>query len=242
MKDSLKDFLKQALARTPYKISRGPSSRFDGIEEGLARLSRAGYAPGLIIDGGAHLGSFSLLARRLFPRAAIHMIEPQPACQEMLRDLSARHGFALSPVALGSRLGPGRLWSGPTPGTGASIATEARPGTEEITISTIDTLFSDVTVPGTTFLKLDLQGFELEALKGAATTLARTEVILCEVSFFRQGYEPTPLELMTFLDQQGFQLLDVCALNARARDDRLRQGDLLFAKQSSELVADTHWA
>ncbi len=39
------------------------------------------------------------------------------------------------------------------------------------------------------FLKLDLQGFELEALAGAENILKRTEVILTEVSFYAQAYD-----------------------------------------------------
>lgn len=241
MRDAIKSLLKSALRRTPYRLSRGPSNRFDGIEEALDRLSRAGYVPELIIDGGAHLGSFSLLARDKFPRSRIHMIEPQPACRDALRNLAARKGFALSPVAIGARNGAGHLWSGSTPGTGASIAMQSAPGTQEIAVSTIDLIFAD-TVPDTTLLKLDLQGFELEALRGAEATLGAVEVILCEVSFYQQSYEPTPLELMIFLNARGFQLLDICALNARSRDDRLRQGDFLFARRGSRLLADTRWA
>jgi hypothetical protein len=32
----------------------------------------------IVIDGGAHLGPFSLAAERIFPDAAFHLIEPHP--------------------------------------------------------------------------------------------------------------------------------------------------------------------
>jgi hypothetical protein len=79
------------------------------------------------------------------------------------------------------------------------------------------------------------------ALAGLERTLAKTEVILTEVSFFAQRYEPTILELMTWLDRKGFVLYDIAALSARARDGRARQGDLIFVRRTSALAADTAW-
>ena len=77
----LKDLARRLLALTPYRLERGAPNRFQAIDYTLQHLHELGYVPRQIIDGGAHLGWFALLARQVFPAAAIHMIDPQPACR-----------------------------------------------------------------------------------------------------------------------------------------------------------------
>ena len=91
-------------------------------------------------------------------------------------------------------------------------------------------------------LKLDLQGYELEALAGGERTLAATDVVLTEVSFFAQAYEPPIARLVAFLAARQFELYDICALGGRRRDGRARQGDFVFARKGSALSADTRWS
>jgi hypothetical protein len=65
-------------------------------------------------------------------------------------------------------------------------------------------------------------------------------VALTEVAFFAQAYEPLTAELVRFLDESDFGLFDVAALSARARDNRLKQGDLLFVRKGTSLAIDTN--
>ena len=93
------------------------------------------------------------------------------------------------------------------------------------------------------FLKLDLEGHELEALKGARRVLQSTEVVLAESAFFG-GPPPTnsPLQLATLLAKHGFSLFDVLSISGRPSDKRARQCDLLFVKDSSPIAADKRWS
>ncbi|MBA5640015.1 FkbM family methyltransferase [Duganella sp. LX20W] len=89
------------------------------------------------------------------------------------------------------------------------------------------------------FLKLDIQGFELPALRHATAVLARTAVVHCEVSF-------TPIyagqalfsDIEQLLRGQGFEFIDfhsTCryaseGTAARQSRDRLGWGDAIFMK------------
>jgi hypothetical protein len=82
--------------------------------------------------------------------------------------------------------------------------------TETVEVRRLDDLFDDLVdglVPGrpNVFLKIDTQGWDLEVLRGAASTLPRIAALQTEVSV-QQIYEamPTVQDALEYLDQLGF--------------------------------------
>ncbi|MFN3523770.1 MAG: FkbM family methyltransferase [Phenylobacterium sp.] len=230
--------MKRILALTPYRIVRRAENRFEAIEFSLRLLRAMGYQPPRIIDGGAHTGQFTRLALSVFPAAQVEMFEPQAACGPQLQALARREPRCrFHPAALGApedRAKGLRLSLHDGPCTGAHVAEAGQP----VAVTCLD----DLEAPAGTLLKMDLQGYEMQALRGGERLLEQVEVILTEVSFFRQGYEPRVVDLIAWLDQRRFDLFDVAALSGRTRDNRLRQGDLVFVRRGSPLLADTRWA
>lgn len=247
----MKAFIKAALAKTPYRIMRrARGNRFSAIDDALVSMKSRGYNPKVVIDGGANVGEFSRFALRLFPDAKVHAIEPQPGCQPYLQSVKADFlgRVEVHPVALGSVEQDGTellLVSEPDgTSTGAHVApnTLSDCSTLNVPCRSFDSLFADTLEPSfRTLLKLDLQGYEMRALRGAQNSLRCVEAILCEVSFFAQAYEPTIASLISYLDEQQFDFYDIAALSARARDDRPQQGDFVFVRRSSPLLSDKAW-
>ena len=243
----MKALLKRWFEKSPYRIIRARvRNRFFAQQEVLAGLARRGYRPRRIVDGGAHIGDFARMARSVFADATIDLIEPQAACQSALCDLAASlPGCVLHPVAIGRTPGTLAMACDPAaPSTGAHIqpGTGEHSGTvEPVTISTLDAILSGISRDDRVLLKLDLQGWELEALHGAVAALASIEVILIEVSFYAQAYEPPVATLIAFLSDHGFVLHDIATLVGRERDDRAHQADFLFVRSDSPLDADRGW-
>ncbi|MBC7492270.1 MAG: FkbM family methyltransferase [Novosphingobium sp.] len=244
----IKRFAKAVLQRTPYRIQRARDlNRFSAIEESLASLAARGYAPRLIVDGGANVGDFTRAASAIFPAARIAMIEPQPACQQALTALAADPRYTLHPVALGQASGSLKLAIDPgAVSTGAHIAPEYEGQSPDnvvtIAVETLDSVLGEhLTAADRTLLKLDLQGWEMEAFLGAEASLPAIEVILTEVSFYKQAYEPDIEDLIAHLHARGFALYDVAAITCRPRDNRAKQGDFIFVRRDSALMADTAW-
>lgn len=247
---ALKNAAKALLERTPYRITRTRSkNRFEAISESLAMIARQGYSPTRIIDAGANVGSFTMMARGHFPQAKIDMIEPQPACAGALREVCrldgvGYHPFALvAPEAAGSTVGFIVSPDGVT--TGARLANKGNSAGEttvDVEARTIDDLLSGVVRNDENLLlKMDLEGHELAALLGATRALAMVDVIIAESAFYGDTASNTPLGLASYLQPFGFKLYDVLSISGRARDNRARQCDLMFVKAGTLLDADRGW-
>jgi FkbM family methyltransferase len=240
---SLKDMLKSVIALTPYRVVRAdrPMPRYQAIQKALELLKSLGYAPKVVIDGGANVGWFAMTAAQVFPDAFIHAVEPQTACHARLGALKC--ALELHPVALTSpeAAADGYVAMADAEGdsTGAHVSAS---GVTRAPAATLDQRLADRIGPEhRTLLKLDLQGHELQALRGAERLLPPIEFILCEVTFIEFDETPRIAELVRFLDERGFGLFDVAALAGRPRDNRLAQGDLIFINRTSPIAADKSW-
>jgi FkbM family methyltransferase len=79
---------------------------------------------------------------------------------------------------------------------------------ESVKTDRLDTLLSDISMVD--FLKLDIQGFELDALRGAEAILKRTNVVHCEVEFAKiYAGQPLFSEVELHLRERGFELIDI---------------------------------
>jgi hypothetical protein len=107
--------------------------------------------------------------------------------------------------------------------------------------STLDALLAATMTPDDrVLLKLDVEGHEMEALRGATALLDLVEVLVCEVRSFdinRSG-RPQFGDVIAFLDARGFAVYDIDMLASRLRDRRLRIGDVIFVRRGSPLAED----
>ena len=111
-----------------------------------------------------------------------------------------------------------------------------------LTSESLDAIIERKSLPFPDFIKIDVQGFELEVMKGADKCLQHSEFCLLEVSLLDLG-ENTPLVLdtMNFMDKLNFQLYDINTFMRRPYDNALWQNDFLFVKKNSQFVASKRW-
>lgn len=93
------------------------------------------------------------------------------------------------------------------------------------------------------FVKLDLQGGELQALNGSKTVLEGADAVMIEFGLL-EAYvnRTTPRELLDFMYDNGFVLYDIVSLINRPFDQALGGGDFIFVKKNSPLRAYKGWA
>lgn len=102
--------------------------------------------------------------------------------------------------------------------------------TEEIRIGTLDEFLDSASIDDPALLKLDVQGFELEALRGCGDLLDRFSYLCAEGSFV-ELYEGQALavDVIDWLRDRGFSLASVYGT---VSDDlgRAVQADMLFKR------------
>lgn len=214
---------------------------FPSIYRSLRVLERLGFAPRFCIDVGAYHGEWTKMFRSVFPRTRVVMLEAQEAKAATLERVVTKLGGDVSmKIAL---LGPsdGQSVRFHEMETGSSVFPESSPYERKIvarTTRSLDSLATEGAFPSADFLKLDVQGYELEVLKGAARILEQAEVVLLETSLvpINSGC-PSFAEVVAFLDRAHFRLFDFCS-QVRRTDGVLWQTDLLFLRQGSPFSPD----
>jgi FkbM family methyltransferase len=198
----------------------------------------------MIIDGGANVGQFARAVTWAFPEAAVHCFEPQPEIAERLRtNLRDNPRLSVHECALGNTDGTTQFHRNYLSQTSSifplGIAHDGpyserlkHVSTIQVPIRRLDNALRDVAWQRPALLKLDLQGFELEALRGAEELLERIDYILVE-SAFKEVYQGEPLfnDIHAFLSSKGFDLIRPLSFAQEPNGDILYT-DTLFGKSA----------
>jgi FkbM family methyltransferase len=161
-----------------------------------------------LIDCGANFGYWSVLISSA-PYGSRKAIAIEPSSQNFskLANNAEINGsrFEVMKCAIGSARGTARL-SG-TKHEAFSIAGNAAGGGEDVPVIALDNLLDDgkISADGKYLIKLDVEGVEIEAIKGGMRLLQGDSVLLCEEhgndpdhTVSRYILEQTPLKLIVY--------------------------------------------
>jgi FkbM family methyltransferase len=204
------------------------------VAAGLAMLRSVRFSPDLVIDVGAHTGAWTRMALPCFPAARFVMVEAQPDHEPALKAIaSTRVSYAMRLFGRESRDRVAFLLAG----TGSSLYSENTSFRQQRTTLPMATLDDVLQLDGgdkRIFLKLDVQGAELDVLEGARAELRRTEIILLEASLAEYNLGATRItEVIARLRELDFLLFDIWDL--RRVGPILAQTDLVFVRRGSNL-------
>lgn len=142
-----------------------------------------------VVDVGANLGLMTLhAALRVGPTGTVVAIEPHPFCfRRLVRNVALNDLGNVRPVQVAAGAVPERrtIYDFPAVNIGRSslipASLESKPA-GEVSVNRLDTILAEIGIGDVRLLKIDVEGFELEVLKGAVDTLARQPVICMEVT------------------------------------------------------------
>ena len=240
----MRELIKKQLLQRDMIISH-PPGQFSITELKLAKARDRGLNVRMAIDGGAAEGEWAEQLHEIWPAAQVLAIEPREDAQAALKARAAKlPGMVVAQTLLGPSEGTVEFYESMHNSSVLKDGPDRQRGrTVTAPMTTLDTLVQKLQLPDPDLIKLDLQGFELECLKGAARCLAHAEAVLLEVSLI-PIYEGMPLmgDVVPFMSDHGFRLYDISGLWHRPLDGALAQGDFLFIAKRSKLLADRRWS
>jgi FkbM family methyltransferase len=214
----------------------------------LENLRRLEFAPAMILDIGAYKGEWTAMVRRVFPEAQILMLEAQeervPDLEVVRKAHAGKTDYRISLLGADNR--EDAIFNKyPNAPTGNSVLTGWKSGNKfqvKCKMRTVDSVLADVDLPAPEFIKLDVQGYELEVLKGATKALQSCQVVLMEVSLIDM-YQKNPLlhDVTAFMNERDFVAYDICGLMRRPLDLALAQVDIIFVPRSSAFIKNKEY-
>ncbi len=204
--------------------SRGPSLSFSTnlllgrYEPEIRDLLHFQLHEGMIVlDVGAHVGYYSLLAAKLVgPKGKVYAFEPEPENFKILQANVASNGYeniSLVHQAVGDRTGRVQFFLSRQGNDRHSIFLSNRESPRETCLDvpavSLDDFFAEQGWPHVDLIKMDIEGAEPLALKGMTQLIARSENLRMIVELAPDALRAGGFEAAEFLDQlaaAGFHL------------------------------------
>jgi FkbM family methyltransferase len=210
-----------------------------------------------MIDGGAHFGETALNFVDEFPNVLIYSFEPTAEAFEELRRNTDRYPHVTRINAcLGEKNGTAILHVNNNSQTNSLLETAEESSrwvpaevtmlksTVEVPVYALDDFVPSQINRPVDLLKLDVQGYELKVLHGAAKLLGRAAfaLIYLEICYVPQYRNQTSLpDLYSLLYSYGYRLVSTYPSEFDVRDYRYRVGgDLLFVHESYGSTSTSH--
>ena len=167
---------------------------FDGCHEKksmqiFAEILRV-IKPKIVWDIGANSGTYGILAIALIPEAKVCFFEPIPKAIKMINENLLLNNFnaEVFQLALGDYDGGGEIYFSKGTDFATSVTVNKNllgNGVEsdsmEISVVRADTLMEKFSLPMPDLVKLDVETYELEVLKGFGTTPFKDCIFLVEI-------------------------------------------------------------
>ncbi len=209
----------------------------------LQNIKKVGFNPGFAIDIGAYKGTWTTEFLEVFPGTKVLMLEAQASKEPFLKKVcESRKNLSYEIALLGADKGGKQYFLEVETGSHVQRSEEITSKTKEMHTSTLDDIIEKGNYPKPDFIKVDVQGFELEVLKGGKKALDACEVCMLEVSLIEIIPEcPLLSEVLIFMNERNFEPYDVTELMRRPFDKALFQLDVMFVKKSSRLLESKRW-
>jgi FkbM family methyltransferase len=195
-----------------------------------------------VLDIGANIGEYSGIFAELFPDAHIYAFEPLPECFERLQIVAETYGRVTAfKTGLGSEEGslefhrsswlPASSFREMTDLHRTNFPHSADSESIEIPVTTLDKVLTARDLEDNILIKMDVQGYEDEVIKGGLDIIAKAKILIVECSL-QTTYENEPMfhGIYGLLTGLGYQYRGSIKQTMRTDDQSFLQADCVFVR------------
>tara|TARA_Y100000768_G_scaffold237208_1_gene179460 strand:+ start:1102 stop:1755 length:654 start_codon:yes stop_codon:yes gene_type:complete len=204
-------------------------------------LIRGINPPNTIIDIGSNKGQFMMLIEKMFPNKIIYSFEPiEEMLQKQKKFFYYKKNVFFNNFALGNEISKKDFFITNRKDSSSFLKIVENKNKSknyeikekrQIQINTLDNYFLDKNIILPILIKIDVQGFELEVLKGSKELLKKTDYLLLEVSdseMYRS--QASEVAVIEFLKRLNFQIYKSSNWKS-IKNTSFNQRDILFKKE-----------
>lgn len=160
-----------------------------------------------VVDAGAHIGVFTVkAARKVGKQGRVVAFEPSSENYALLKrnsELNCLRNIIPIEAALSDHTGTAALYSYPSHSGGFSIVEHHSAKSVEVPILAIDEVWSKLGYDKIDFLKIDVEGAELEVLFGAKETLEKSSAKIVVAGYHASN---DPRRILEFVKSLGYKV------------------------------------
>jgi FkbM family methyltransferase len=203
--------------------------------------------PNYVVDIGANRGQFAVAAREYLPSATIHSIEPLTEAVRILETLFAGDkNFSLHVCAVGNERQSGTMHVSHRDHSSSLLPISdelvslfpftAEREIRQVLVLPLGDIINPAEIQSPALLKIDVQGYELDVLKGCVGILDKFQYIYVECSF-SELYVGQSLaqDVLMFLFGLGYQLKGIYDAYYDNTGKAI-QADFLFEKHYEKTI------
>jgi FkbM family methyltransferase len=190
----------------------------------------------VIFDVGANIGQSSIKFRNVWPKASIYAFEPVLSSFKQLKISTSGRNIILYNIALGEQSGESSISINDYHQINSLKNISATTKTESIHVQTLDYIVESQQIERIDFLKIDVEGYEIEVLKGAFKCLENgiIEYIYLEVGVHQADMGKTYFcNIHSFLELYGYSLSGIYETKRKGvRKEFICYTNFLYKKNS----------
>lgn len=206
-----------------FTINSKVQLKYMDADDALSFIKKHLPSNPVILEAGGYDGTDTLKMKSLWPNSTIYVFEPNPQAFKLLKNKTHNcAGITVFDYALSSQNGKFKFYisefkgDSSKPGASSSLLAPKDhlslapfvvfPRKIEVDAIALDDWAVKFNVPQIDFFWLDLQGSELDVLKGASSFIRNTKLICLEVELV-EAYKDQPLykEVKEWLEGNGFK-------------------------------------